>query len=83
MEPRNRFQGMNSASLCSLAGRHDNPIPTRFLSPLECLKIPTPNYALEVGLNRRYKLRLHLSFLADHVKPCVQTEQTEEGQSYL
>jgi hypothetical protein len=30
MEPRNRFQGMNSASLCSLAG-HDNPIPTRFL----------------------------------------------------
>ncbi len=29
MEPRNRFQGMNSASLCSLAGRYDNPIPTR------------------------------------------------------
>jgi hypothetical protein len=28
MEPRNRFQGMNSASLCSLAGRYENPIPT-------------------------------------------------------
>ncbi len=27
MEPRNRFQGMNSASLCSLAGRYDNPMP--------------------------------------------------------
>ncbi len=40
MEPRNRFQGMNSASLCSLAGRYDNPIPTRFLVPIECLKIP-------------------------------------------
>jgi hypothetical protein len=26
MEPRNRFQGMNSASLCSLAGRYDNPV---------------------------------------------------------
>jgi hypothetical protein len=40
MEPRNRFQGMNSASLCSLAGRYDNPIPTRFLAPIDCLKIP-------------------------------------------
>jgi hypothetical protein len=40
MEPRNRFQGMNSASLCSLAGRYDNPIPTRFLAPVGCLKIP-------------------------------------------
>ncbi len=40
MGPRNRFQGTNSASLCSLAGRYDNPIPTRFLAPIECLKIP-------------------------------------------
>ena len=37
MEPRNRFQGMNSASL---AGRYDNPVPTRFLAPIDCLKIP-------------------------------------------
>jgi hypothetical protein len=40
MEPRNRFQGMNSASLCSLAGRYDNPIPPRFLDPIDSLKIP-------------------------------------------
>jgi hypothetical protein len=40
MEPRNRFQGINSASLCSLAGWYDNPIPTRFLAPIDCLKIP-------------------------------------------
>jgi hypothetical protein len=40
MEPKNRFQGMNSASLCSLAGRYDNPVPTRFLAPIDCLKIP-------------------------------------------
>ncbi len=39
VEPRNRFQGMNSASLCSLAGRYDNPIPTLFLAPMDCLKI--------------------------------------------
>jgi hypothetical protein len=30
---------MNSASLCSLAGRYDNPFPTRFLAPIDCLKI--------------------------------------------
>ncbi len=39
-EPRNRFQGINSASLCILAGRYDNPLPTRFLAPIEWLKIP-------------------------------------------
>jgi hypothetical protein len=40
MEPRNPFQGMNSASLCSLLGRYDNPIPPWFLAPIDCLKIP-------------------------------------------
>ncbi len=39
-EPTNRFQLTNSARLCSPAGRYDNPIPTRFLSPIDCLKIP-------------------------------------------
>jgi hypothetical protein len=24
----------------ALAGRYDNPIPTQFLAPVECLKIP-------------------------------------------
>jgi hypothetical protein len=38
-EPRNQFQGVDSASLCSLAGRYDNPIPTRFLNPIDCPKI--------------------------------------------
>ncbi len=31
---------MNSVSLCSLAGQYDNPIPTRFLAPIDYLKIP-------------------------------------------
>ncbi len=43
MEPRNRFQFMNSASLCSLAGRYVNPIPTRCLAPIDFLKIPALN----------------------------------------
>ncbi len=38
MEPRNRCQGINSASLCSMAGRYDNPIPTRCLAPIDFLK---------------------------------------------
>jgi hypothetical protein len=32
-EPRNRFQGIGSASLCSLAGRYDCFVPTQFLDP--------------------------------------------------
>ncbi len=34
---------MNSASLCSLAGRYDDPIPARFLAPIDFLKIPAQN----------------------------------------
>jgi hypothetical protein len=45
MEPRNRFQGINSTSLCSLPGRYDNPIPTRFLAPIDCLKIPAQSHS--------------------------------------
>jgi hypothetical protein len=44
MEPRNRFQGINSASLCSLAGRYDNPIPTKCLAPIDFLKISAQNF---------------------------------------
>jgi hypothetical protein len=34
------LQGINSSSLCSLAGWYDNPIPTRFLAPIDFLTIP-------------------------------------------
>jgi hypothetical protein len=44
-EPRNRFQGLDPASLCSLAGRQDNIIPTRFLAPIDCYKIPALIFA--------------------------------------
>ncbi len=37
------IQGINSAGLCSLAGRYDNPTSTRFLAPTDCLKIPALN----------------------------------------
>ncbi len=38
-EPKNQFQGINPPAY-SLAGRYDNPIPTRFLASIDCLKIP-------------------------------------------
>jgi hypothetical protein len=40
MGPRNWLQEMNSANLCSLAGQYDNPLPPRFLAPIDFLKIP-------------------------------------------
>ncbi len=39
-EPKNQFQGTNSARLCSLAGRYDNPVSTRFLVHTDCWQIP-------------------------------------------
>jgi hypothetical protein len=45
-EPKDRFQGTNSATLCSLAGRYDKPIPTRVLAPIDCLKIPALHFRL-------------------------------------
>jgi hypothetical protein len=34
-----RFQGIDSASLCNLSGRYDNPMSTVFLAPIYCYKI--------------------------------------------
>ncbi len=39
-EPRNRFQRINFASLHGLAGRYNNPIPTRLLAPICGFEIP-------------------------------------------
>jgi hypothetical protein len=39
-EPRSRFQGIDSAGLCSLAGQYDNPNHTQFLAPIDCSEIP-------------------------------------------
>jgi hypothetical protein len=66
MEPRNRFQGMNSAILCSLAGRYDNPIPPRFLAPIACLKIPAldPGQRCGSGLVFFFALLVESTMLA-------------------
>ncbi len=38
-EPKN-ISKINCASLCSLAGRYNNPTSTRFLAPIDWSKIP-------------------------------------------
>jgi hypothetical protein len=53
-EPKNRSQGINSARHCSKAGRYDNPIPTRFLTPIDCLKLPAQSFA---GWNQTNNIR--------------------------
>ncbi len=40
MEPGESIPRNSASLLCSLAGRYGNLIPTRFLAPIDCLKIP-------------------------------------------
>ncbi len=58
MGPWNRFQGMNSASLCSLAGRYENPIPPRCLAPIDFLKIPAQSSAA-TNKNKAWFRKIH------------------------
>ncbi len=63
-EPRNRYQGTNAARLCSLAGRYDNPSPTRFLATADCLKISA------VGINSTTRSRGGGGGGHGNVQPC-------------
>jgi hypothetical protein len=70
MEPRNRFQGINHASLCSLAGRYDTPIPTRFLAPTEA----SSPQKINPGMIQHFKNKTFLHFsvlwvIFDHQDP--------------
>jgi hypothetical protein len=62
MGPRNWFPGMNSASLCSLAGRYDNPIPPRFLALIDFLKIPAQNTHTTALLQYKVFVIVHYIF---------------------
>jgi len=55
-EPRNRFKGSDSASLCRLAGRYDNPIPIQFLARIDCSKIPA--LVIQADMYKRYVCRI-------------------------
>ncbi len=61
-KPKNRFQGINSASLCSIAGRYDNLIPIRFQAPIDCFKIPALTFSVQMCNDDLYFVFLHLIF---------------------
>ncbi len=48
--------GIDSASLCSLAGRYDNPIPIQFLARIDCSKIPA--LVIQADMYKRYVCRI-------------------------
>jgi hypothetical protein len=50
-DPKNRFLGTNSARLCTIAGQYDNSIPTLFLAPIDCLKIPALDCQLDTAFH--------------------------------
>jgi hypothetical protein len=65
---------MNSTSLCSLAGRYGNLIPTRFLAPIDCLKFQLSSLSylrLILGDPRQAlaESRLHLRHVVVQVCP--------------
>ncbi len=72
--PRNEFR----QPMYSLAGRYDNPIPTRFRAPIDCLKIPS---LVIQCVDRKLKAAdqliyaedddmLHVAFIATNVNRC-------------
>ncbi len=77
MGPGNRFQGMNSASLCSLAGRYDNPIPPRCLAPIDCLLFKHSSSVRGVGFSMNPCSNVHGESLS-RMTPRVNWYITEE-----
>jgi hypothetical protein len=57
--------GTNFASLCSLAGRYDDPIPPGFLAPIDYSKFPALSWAgfrIRIDL-MRIRIRIQHFFL--------------------
>jgi hypothetical protein len=55
MERRNRFKGIDFASWLVAAGRYD--IPTRFLAPEDCSKIPAQVDEELLSLSQDYAVK--------------------------
>jgi hypothetical protein len=73
---------MNSASLCSLVGRYDSPIPTRFLTLIDCLKIPAQSSLYRY--NKRYIEITHAPFsLVLRKEYCILTVLREILTQYI
>ncbi len=75
-----RSPGIKSASICSLAGRYDNPIPTRFLVPhgrfYKGLSLPTYSELSSYCLFKNYPLCMYIVFLFTGRNPLLLTTTT-------
>ncbi len=73
-----------SASLCSLAGWYDNPIPTQFLAPIGCSKIPAQDYrALCICICKINSMHICLSvFIGTPTKHQVSKRPVSKRQVY-
>jgi hypothetical protein len=76
MKLRNRFQGLNSASLCSLAARYDNPLLPR-LAPIDSLKFQLRKEEGREGYHLNYTAKLG-PIGSEYI-----THQGGEGNKYI
>ncbi len=65
----NRYQGTSFIRLCSLPGRYDNPIPTQFLTPIDCLKTPALKNLPQTLLTNKKQRTLHYVHTSNIIKP--------------
>jgi hypothetical protein len=73
-DPRNRFQGINSASLCSLAGRYDHPIYPSYSVPSPDGMIKNSIFVLLYWINKLFLIQHHLPCELLHTyTPCKNT----------
>jgi hypothetical protein len=69
---------MNSTSLRSLAGRYDNTIPSVFLAPIDCLKIPSPSWNFWTGYGGKI-----LSWNYCKQEPCLESSRPCPTKCYF
>jgi hypothetical protein len=79
---------MNSASLCSLEGRYDKPIPPRFLAPIDTLKISaqckyTYQYRDGSHIDNFAEILIDLSAVFKFIGPSLWISLVHKTPSYI
>jgi hypothetical protein len=71
--------GIDATSLCSLAGRYDNLITTRFLASIDCLKIPAQLFDTPYPAVSGF----HSVPSSLHLTPCLGSEHSNTFPEFL
>jgi hypothetical protein len=74
---------MNSASLCSVAGRYDNPITPQLLSPIDSLKIPAQDKIVLYRHDEPNEPKEGPALFVLHKSPFASDSTISRGHSYL